>query len=185
MNKEENGRKLYLFSDVRADSALEIIKAIDKFNAEDEDREKKEIDYVRKPIEIHINTYGGSIYDGLGICNAIQTSITPVHTYVRGYAMSMGFLIAAVGHERYAYENSTYMFHQASGFTGGFLEGIKDTHSEWVRLFDMYQDILNKVSDVDKDKMKEAIKTKSDWFITPEEALKYNLVDGIITVVSE
>ena len=66
------------------------------------------------PIKVYINTYGGSCYDGLALYDTIKNCKAPVHTYAIGKVMSMGTWIMLAGDEKYAYPNTTFMWHSIS-----------------------------------------------------------------------
>ena len=70
----------------------------------------------RTPIKIFITSNGGSVNDGYAAIDSILTSVTPVHTIVLGYAMSMGLLISLAGHVRYTFESARYLLHDGSSF---------------------------------------------------------------------
>src|SRR6478752_4915211 len=95
-------RTIYLFDGINKSSVKMVVEHIMKVNQYDEDRDKKEKDYKRFPIDLIINSNGGSVYDGFGLINVIENSKTPIHTYVYGLAASMSLLIAVSGHKRYA-----------------------------------------------------------------------------------
>lgn len=172
-------RLLYLFDDVDNESVKPLIEKINKFNYEDDEKEKKEVGFKREVINLYINTRGGNVYDGLALCNIIKQSKTPIHT-ITTYAMSMGLPIAVSGHKRYCYEDSTFMYHDIRGWMGGTLEQIKQGTEQWDKLLVMINNTILDNSQLEVSKMKESIKTKSDWFLNAEEALDYGLVDEII-----
>lgn len=65
----------------------------------------------REPIVLVINSGGGSVFDGVGLMDAIRQSKTPVIAICAGYAMSMAFNIFSVCHLRVAMPNSIFMYH--------------------------------------------------------------------------
>ena len=68
----------------------------------------------REPIKLYINSNGGALSGALKIIDAIKLSKTPVHTINTGMAYSAGFFIFITGEERYAYPNSSFLFHEGS-----------------------------------------------------------------------
>ena len=82
-------RNLYIQGEITAEVFHHIYYFVTKFNAEDVGVEIEE----RKPIKLHISTMGGSAWDGLGICELLRNSITPVIGICTSYALSMGFYI--------------------------------------------------------------------------------------------
>ena len=65
----------------------------------------------RTPVVLVINSGGGSVFDGVGLMDAIRQSKTPVIAICAGYAMSMAFNIFSVCHLRVAMPNSIFMYH--------------------------------------------------------------------------
>ena len=108
-------RTIYLNTGVSSEAVTEGVIAIMKINAYDDEQEAKLKDYVRQPIKVVVDSYGGIVYDGMAMISAISTSKTPVHGYCYSKAMSMGFLIYISTHKRFAGKYATFMSHQLSG----------------------------------------------------------------------
>jgi ATP-dependent Clp protease protease subunit len=119
-----------------------IIKAIWEINLEDGEKETVIINYERIPIHLILNTYGGSVYDGLGLIGAMEASETPIHVTVLGSAMSMGLFILCAGHHRRMHAYSTLMYHQISTVSMDKLEGIKKDLAECDRLEKMCESMI-------------------------------------------
>ena len=66
------------------------------------------------PIELHIQSEGGSLLSALHICDIIESMRAPVHTFVEGCAASAASLIAVCGERRYIGTHSVMLLHQAS-----------------------------------------------------------------------
>lgn len=158
----------------------DISRSIFDINHDDDEKEADYRDWKREPIRLMLNTYGGSVYDGIGLINAIELSRTPVHTYVMGSAMSMGMFILVAGHRRFAAPYSTIMYHQLSVFAWDKLEGIKDHIKEAERLEKVCEDILFRRSHLTLEAIENYKKQKSEWYITPEVALDLGIVDEIL-----
>lgn len=80
-------------------------------------------------ITIYINTNGGSVYDGLCLCNIIEKLKTEI--IVLGYAYSMGSIILMSGKNnpnvtRKCYPFSTALIHGGSAYVGGTSSQVKD-----------------------------------------------------------
>lgn len=136
--------------------------------------------YAPAPIRIFINSFGGDAYACLGLISIIKNCSTPVHTYVTGCAMSAGFLIAINGHERFCYENSTYMIHQMSYGAEGTIENHEDDIIESKRMQEIMDKNILHVSNLTKKELSKLYKTKKDKYMSPEKAMKYGCVDVIL-----
>lgn len=84
----------------------------------------------KKTIHIYINSYGGSVYDGLAIFDISRIIESPIRTVCVGKACSMGAILMLMGEERCATKHSKFMLHQPSGGAFGTAEDIKITHEE-------------------------------------------------------
>ncbi|WIF96178.1 ATP-dependent Clp endopeptidase proteolytic subunit ClpP [Caminicella sporogenes] len=134
-----------------------------------------------KDIHLYINSPGGSITAGMAIYDTMQYIKPDVSTICIGMAASMGAFLLAAGAKgkRYALPNAEIMIHQPLGGTRGQAEDIK-IHAE--RILKM-RDKLNKILSENTGQPLEKIEkdTDRDNFMDPDEALKYGLIDKVIT----
>ena len=84
-----------------------------------------------KKITIYINTNGGSVYDGLVLCDIIEHLKTETEVIVLGYAYSMGSIILMSGKNnpnvtRKCYPFSTALIHGGSAYISGSSSQVKD-----------------------------------------------------------
>ncbi|QGQ95985.1 hypothetical protein EHS13_14425 [Paenibacillus psychroresistens] len=173
-------RTLYLFDTIDKNTVKAVIENIIRINKHDDDIDKREKDFKRLPIEIIINSRGGSIYDGLGLIGVIEKSKTAIHTHVYGLAASMGLLVAVSGHKRYSSRLSTFMYHSVSSTMGGKLDHLINRLDEIQRLQGIYDEYLLSKTNLDVEQLKISREQQRDWFIGPEEALNLGLIDEII-----
>ena len=137
------------------------------------------------PIHMYINSPGGSVVDGLAIVDTMNLISCPVYTYCIGQCASMGsiFLVSGEKGHRYALPNSRIMIHQVSGGSQGTYEDMKRSINEAGRLNELLAGILatgtNKTLKTVKNDM------DRDYFMSADEALKYGIVDKIISSVSD
>lgn len=178
--KEKEKSRILLLQDIEDNVAGEIIKRILEINAEDSKALEKNADYVPEPIVLVINSLGGSVYDGLGLIGAIESSETPVHTVCYGSAMSMALFILAAGHYRIASKYSTLMYHELSTEVSDKLSGIKSSLEECKRLENLCDTILVRKTKFKQKEFEIFKKKKDDWFFTPALAKKKGLIDEII-----
>jgi len=174
-------REFLLNKEISAESIKDVIIGIRKFNDYDDKQSKITVGYIRQPIKIIIDSFGGSCYSGMALVGMIETSETPIHTYCYGKAMSMGLTIFSAGHKRFAHKLATFMQHQlTSGHHGKLMDEIQHVE-ESVRLQEMLDNFLVDKTDIKKRKLLELRDRKIDWFFTGEEALELGLVDELIT----
>jgi len=138
-------------------------------------------DETRKndPINLVINSTGGSVYEALGIIDYIQSLDVKVNTIVRGCAMSAAALILCAGTGvRAASKNSTIMFHEMSSDIYGKSSDMKANVQHMEKLEDILLDIMHTNSKKDVEWWKTT--TIKDFYITPVEALELGVIDTII-----
>ena len=180
MENKPKERVFILGDQVTQATVSGIIKSIWEINLEDGEKEAHIIGYERPPIHLVLNTYGGSVYDGLGLIGAMEASETEVHVTVLGSAMSMGLFILCAGHHRRMHAQSTLMYHQISTVSMDKLEGIKKDLVECDRLEKMCEEILTKKTKLTLKDLEDHKKTKGEWYIDAGTAAKYGIVDEII-----
>lgn len=81
----------------------------------------------KKGIEIHINSLGGSIVDGMTIYSAIKSCSIPVDTVCVGIAVSMAGVILQAGRSRKMVKWGQMMLHNPSGGDTKELDTLKQT----------------------------------------------------------
>lgn len=74
---------------------------------------------VKGALEVHINSGGGDVFDGIAIGNAIRAHKGPVTTVVDGLAASIASVIAQSGQDRVVQPGAMLMIHDAFGMTVG------------------------------------------------------------------
>lgn len=139
-----------------------------------------ESDDPDKPINLYINSPGGSVSAGLGIYDAMQHIRPPVNTTVVGMAASMGALLLAAGTgKRYALPNARVMIHQPhlSG-VGGQVTDIEITAREAVKTKQLMAEILAKHSGQSVERI--LADTERDRWMSAQEAVEYGLVDEVL-----
>lgn len=135
----------------------------------------------KTPIRMYINSPGGSVNDGLAIYDTMQYIRAPVHTVCMGSAASMASLLVAAGAKghRQALPNSRLMVHQPHGGARGQASDIaiiaKEILSIRKRLNHLYAHHTGQPIEAIERSM------ERDTYMNPEEAVKYGLIDSVIT----
>ncbi|MCH9610949.1 MAG: ATP-dependent Clp protease proteolytic subunit [Chlamydiales bacterium] len=135
----------------------------------------------KKDIQIFINSPGGYITAGLAIFDTIRFLGCDVSTYCIGQAASMGALLLAAGTKgkRRSLPHGRIMIHQPSGGIMGTSADIKLQADEIVRLKSHLTRILSECTGQDEDKILED--SDRDYFMSPEQAIEYGLIDEMVT----
>jgi ATP-dependent Clp protease protease subunit len=139
----------------------------------------------QKPIQLLINSPGGSISAGLDIIDTMNFIKSPVYTIVKGMAASMGAAILSAGQKghRMALPNATVMLHQASSNTGGNIQDQIVDLEYTKKLNDRLMEIIAKNCGKTSKQIK--ADTIRDHWMFAEDALKYGIVDEVVKVTEK
>lgn len=164
-------RIIFLNGEVTAESANLVVAQLLFLESED----------PQKDIALYINSPGGSVYAGLGIYDTMQFIKPDVQTICVGMAASMGAFLLAAGEKgkRYALPNARIMIHQPSGGSRGMASDIAIQARE-------IQDLKEKLNAILAERTGQTIETIAhdtdrDNYMSSEDALKYGLIDKILT----
>src|SRR4249920_391197 len=134
-----------------------------------------------KDIFFYINSPGGSVSAGMAIYDTMQFIKPDVSTLCIGQAASMGSLLLAAGDKgkRFVLPNSRVMIHQPMGGFSGQASDVEIHAREILYLRGRLNEILAKhtgqsVETIAKD-------TDRDNFLSSEDAVKYGIVDKVLT----
>src|SRR5207248_513461 len=133
-----------------------------------------------KDIQLYIHSPGGSVTAGLAIYDTMQLVRPDVSTICVGMAASMGatLLVGGAKGKRYALPNATVMLHQASGGFEGTAADIEIRAREILRLQARLREILQQHTGQPMERIAQDL--ERDFFMTPEQALDYGIIDQIV-----
>jgi ATP-dependent Clp protease protease subunit len=136
---------------------------------------------AEKDINIYINSPGGIITSGMAIMDTMNFVKPDISTIVVGQASSMGAFLLAAGKKgkRYALPNARVMIHQPLGGAEGQASDIVIAAEEIQKTKKKMNQMLakfcgKKVTQIERD-------ADRNYFMSADEALKYGLVDEILT----
>ena len=163
-------RIIFLGEPVTNDSANRIVAQMLFLEAED----------PVKDIYLYINSPGGSVYDGLGIVDTMHHIKPDVHTVCIGLAASMGafLLCAGAADKRSSLRHSRIMIHQPLGGARGQASDIRIQADEILFLKDRLNRELADRTGQPLEKIQQD--TDRDFFMSPDEAIDYGLIDSVI-----
>lgn len=175
---DEKNRRIYFgvpidsyhssHSDFTLDSVGHAIRAMDKMIS----------DYPKKPIELHMNSYGGDPYAMLHLHDYILSAPCQIKFFGGGAIMSAATWVMAACDERYLYPHATVMVH--NGWEG--IEGnYTDVHihaDESKRLMELLYKIYADNSHMPKDFWKEVC--QRDLYLTAKETIALGLADKLV-----
>jgi len=136
---------------------------------------------AEKDISIYINSPGGVVTAGMAIYDTMQFVKCPITTYCMGQAASMGAVLLTAGTKgkRFALPNSRIMIHQPLGGAQGQATDIEIQTKEILRMKKRLNEILadhsgQSIETITRD-------TDRDFFMSAEEAVKYGLIDEVVS----
>lgn len=134
-----------------------------------------------KPINMYINSPGGSVIDGLQLIDTMNFINAPISTTCLGMAASMGAVILSCGEKgkRFALPHSRVMIHQASGGFNGKSEDVKTSYEQLLRCQEDIYEILSQNIGVDYEEIERLCSNTDKWFIG-REAIDLGIVDKIV-----
>ena len=165
-------RKIFLEGEINQQSAMEFVRQIMLLVKEDS----------RKPIDIMMNSPGGSINAGLVIYDVLQSLQTPVRMFCMGAAYSMGALLFAGGPKgsRFMLPNSELMLHEPllGSRVGGNASSIHSISESLMETRRKVNGILAKHTGKTVEEIEEA--TRFDHYFSAEESVAFGLADRIV-----
>ena len=163
-------RDSFLGEQVTSETANRIVAQLLFLEAEDPE----------KDIYMYINSPGGSVYDGLGIFDTMQHVKPDIHTVCVGLAASMGAFLLAAGTKgkRSSLRHSRIMIHQPLGGARGQASDIRIQADEILFLKERLNTELSERTGKDFDTIKQD--TDRDFYMSPNEAVEYGLIDLVL-----
>jgi ATP-dependent Clp protease protease subunit len=135
----------------------------------------------KRDITMHIDSGGGSVKSGLSMVDVMEYINSDIKTVNTGMAASMGSVLLGAGTKgkRSSLRHSTTMLHQSSG---GFSGNIQDAEIDWAEWKKVNKELFNLLGEYCGKKPEQVMKDATrDLWLNAEEALKYGIIDEIIT----
>ena len=136
----------------------------------------------QKDISLYINSPGGSVSAGMAVYDTMQSIRPAVATICIGQAASVAAVILAAGSpgKRFALPNARVLIHQPSiGGLSGQATDIEIHAKEILRIRSHLNNILVKHTKQALEKIERDV--ERDYWMGPEQAKEYGIVDEIIT----
>jgi len=165
-----NERVIFLAGEINQDLANLVVAQLLHLAYEDS----------KKDIKIYINSQGGSIYDGMAIYDTIQYIKPDVQTIGIGLQARMGAFLLASGTKgkRFMLPHAKAMIHQPTSGTKGKVTDMEITLKETISVKEMMAELFAKHTGQRLAKIKADM--ERDYWMAPEEAKNYGIVDEII-----
>ena len=134
----------------------------------------------KKEISFYINSPGVIVWSGLAMYDTMQYISSKIMTICIGQAASAGSLLLTAGANdmRYSLPNSRIMMHQPSGGYQGQVTDIEIQTKEIIKTKKRLNEIYAKHSGKDIKEVAEIM--ERDKYFSPQEAIKFGLIDKIV-----
>lgn len=169
---EEN--HIYFHAEVDRGSVFEMIEYLRKCELKNiVNAHKLCVDEI--PIYLHINSFGGSVFDAMTAIDAIQSCKVPVYTIIEGSTASAGTLISIVGVKRFMRPNAYMLIHQLSSGFWGKMSEMTDEFENNTLLMNKIKNLYKDYASIPRKDLAEILKHDLWWDF--EKCKKYGLVD--------
>lgn len=142
-----------------------------------------EEDNCIKPIKLILNTPGGSVADGLMLCNVIDNYKKPLEIIVPSYACSMGTIILCSGNKnpnviKKCYPFSFALIHSGNTYVGGESHTVEDVMDFNKSMDKAIKDYIVENTGISEEEYDSHY--RKQWYLNSSDMLHYKLVDEII-----
>lgn len=134
-------------------------------------------DVKAEKIHVHINSGGGSAFDGVAICNQLKQHNAEIIVHIDGWAASAASVIAMAGDKIIMPSNTMMMFHQASTFEYGNADIFEKTAKDLRKIDSALAASYKKRFVGTDEELKQLL--KDETWLTAEEAVALGLADEI------
>ncbi|EOO28623.1 ATP-dependent Clp protease, proteolytic subunit ClpP [Bacillus cereus VD133] len=143
---------------------------------------KQELDDLGEvdTLNLHINSPGGSVFEGITIFNMLKMHKAKVNVYVDALAASIASVIAMCGDQIYMHKNSMMMIHHAWTYASGNAQQLRKAADDIEKISkSSSMTYVERAGDkLTEDKLEELL-TEETW-LSAEEALSYGLCDVVL-----
>ncbi|MGG0725897.1 head maturation protease, ClpP-related [Bacillus mycoides] len=134
-------------------------------------------DVKAEKIHVHINSGGGSAFDGVAICNQLKQHDAEIIVHIDGWAASAASVIAMAGDKIIMPSNTMMMIHQASTFEYGNADLFEKTARDLRKIDSALAASYKKRFVGTDEELKQLL--KDETWLTAEEAVALGLADEI------
>lgn len=141
-------------------------------------KEIQELDPDIEVINVHINSYGGEVAEGLAIYNMLRNHKAKIRTYCDGFACSIASVIFMAGEERIMSNASLLMVHNAWMYTAGNADQLRKDADDLDKITQASINAYMQNVNITEDKLKELL--DAETWILPSEALEMGFATSIV-----
>jgi ATP-dependent Clp protease protease subunit len=172
---ETNGNEadIYIFGDITSWEWLD--SDVSSYTLS---KELNELDTKVETINVHINSYGGEVAEGLAIYNMLRNHKAKVRTYCDGFACSIASVIFMAGDERIMNNSSLLMIHNAWMYTAGNAAQLRKDADDLDVITQASIEAYKSCVNITEDELKEIL--DAETWVLPNDALEKGFATSII-----
>ena len=172
---ETNGKEadIYIFGDITSWEWYE--NDVSSYTLS---KELQALDPDIELINVHINSYGGEVAEGLAIYNLLRNHKAKVRTYCDGFACSIASVIFMAGEERIMNAASLLMVHNAWMWTYGNADQLRKDADDLDKITQASIEAYKSRANISEEEIKKLL--DEETWILPSEALEMGLATTII-----
>ena len=185
-NTSVSQKFIYLIGEVDMAICETLLKEIITYNTVEFDVDvtgKK----IKKPhidvINMIINSSGGDMDAAIGLITIMEASIIPIRTIAVGDCSSAALFILMAGDQKVVAPLTSILSHQFSTVAEGTFNNIRSTLKEFTTYNEKMTLLYQKYTGLSRDVIEKELMTSDDVFLTPEQALQYNICNIISNLV--
>lgn len=128
-------------------------------------------------INVHINSCGGEVSEGLAIYNSLKNHKAKIRTYCDGFAASIASVVFMAGDERVMSNASALMIHNAWSYAQGNANDFRKEADDLEKITQLSVNAYMEHASITEEKIKELMDEET-WLL-PSEALEYGFATTV------
>lgn len=169
----EGVAEIYLYGDVESDGWWSDSETSAK-SFKDRLEELKDI----TQINLHINSLGGDVIEGIAIFNLLKQHPAKVNVYVDGFACSIASVIAMAGDTVYMPRNTMMMIHNCWSWVSGNAQDMRKTADDLDKIMETsIESYLSKIK-IEREELVELL--NAETWLTAEECYQKGFADELL-----
>lgn len=129
-------------------------------------------------IDVHINSYGGEVAEGLAIYNMLRGHKAKIRTFCEGFACSIASVIFMAGDERIMRNAALLMIHPAWMYTAGNADQLRKDADDLDKITQASINAYMQNINISEDELQELL--DNETWILPSEALEMGFATSIV-----
>lgn len=171
MQRAENQADVYIFGDIVTEQWFP--EETSGHSLVDELKQLGDVDRIN----VHIDSYGGSVSEGWAIYNALRQHPAKVATYADGFVASAALFPFLAGDERHANTLSAFYLHQVMSSAGGYADDLRKAADELDTMTNIGISVFVDRAGMDEETVRGLM--EAETWLTPAQALDYGIATSV------